>query len=81
VDRAAAELHEILDQPAQAGRVGADTLSEMRENSSLVRPIAKFSTSNAPPRSITLSKIALRMFESIRWPSARPPPNGCERPA
>ena len=59
-------------RPAGAGRprVGADTLSEMRENSSLVRPIAKFSTSNAPPRSITLSKIALRMFESIRWPSA-----------
>ena len=50
--------------------LGADTFSEMRENSSLVRPIAKSSTSKAPPRSMTLSKIALRMFESIRWPSA-----------
>ena len=50
--------------------VAADTFSVRRENSSLVRPIWKSTTSNAPPRAITTSKIVVRMFESIRWPCA-----------
>jgi hypothetical protein len=50
----------------RAAGVAADTFREMRENSLFVRPMVKSSTSNAPPRSMTLSKIPLRMFESMR---------------
>ena len=42
---------------ASAGASGADTFSVNRENSSLVRPMSKASTSNAPPRSMTASKM------------------------
>jgi hypothetical protein len=53
-----------------AGGVAADTFSVTREKSSLVRPIWKSVTSKAPPRSITTSKMVLRIFESIRCPWA-----------
>ena len=51
-------------------RSAAETFSVSREKSSLVRPSSKCRTSKAPPRSMTVSKIALSSCESTRCPSA-----------
>src|SRR5438105_11188298 len=48
----------------------AVTRIETKDGSSLVRPILKSSTSNAPSWRTTVSNIALSSCESIRWPSA-----------
>ena len=55
----AAKRNQLLDEAAQAGLGRRRHLSLSCENSSLVRPISKWSTSNCPPRSMTASKIVV----------------------
>ena len=67
----AAERNQRFD--AATTRLAASaavTFSVRRENSSLVRPMSNACTSNAPPRLITVSKIAVSSCESMRCPSA-----------
>ena len=52
-----AERNQLLESRARVAAAGGDA-QRQREKSSLVRPSSKCSTSNAPPRWMTVSKIA-----------------------